>query len=65
MWSQQTLWDKEREYLKEKINELARNSKNKIWGFHSSDYAECRLLGCDILWLLYEWRHIPEDDILQ
>jgi hypothetical protein len=22
----------------------------KIWGFHSGDYEECRLLGCDAVW---------------
>jgi hypothetical protein len=23
----------------------------KVWGFHSSDYEECRLVGCDTMWL--------------
>jgi hypothetical protein len=25
---------------------------SKIWGFHSDDYEECRLLGCDAVWLM-------------
>jgi hypothetical protein len=24
----------------------------QIWGFHSSDYEECHLLGCYAMWLL-------------
>jgi hypothetical protein len=26
----------------------------EIWGFHGGDYEECRLLGCDAVWPLYE-----------
>jgi hypothetical protein len=29
-------------------------AKSKIWGFHSGDYEEWRLLGCYAVWLLYE-----------
>jgi hypothetical protein len=59
-------------------------SKNKqtpfeISGFHDGDYEECRLLGCDAVYLLMEAiylfetpllprttrRYIPEDGTLQ
>jgi hypothetical protein len=30
-----------------------------IWGFRVSDYDECRLLGCEVEWFLYESRN-PE-----
>jgi hypothetical protein len=26
----------------------------EIWGFHGCDYEECRLMGCNAVWLLYE-----------
>jgi hypothetical protein len=26
--------------------------KSKIWGFHSGDYEECRLLGCGAVYVL-------------
>jgi hypothetical protein len=33
----------------------------KIWGFHGGDYEECRLQGCDAVWLLLS--DISEDHI--
>jgi hypothetical protein len=24
----------------------------KIWGFHNGDYKDCRLVGCDAVWIL-------------
>jgi hypothetical protein len=24
----------------------------RIWGFHGGDYEECRLLECDVVWVL-------------
>jgi hypothetical protein len=44
----------------------------KIWGFHGGDYEERHVLGCYVLWLLYETtvltrvtrRNLQEDAIL-
>jgi hypothetical protein len=31
-----------------------KHTQCKIWGFHGSYYEECRLLGCDAVWPLWE-----------
>jgi hypothetical protein len=38
-------------------NQFAGNTLTcRIWGFHGSGYEECRLLGCDAVWVIVTWR---------
>jgi hypothetical protein len=34
------------------VTEPSRLMLCNLWGFHSGDYEECRLLGCDAMWPL-------------
>jgi hypothetical protein len=41
-----------KEYIKKECYELSIKLRKMTWGFHSRNYEECRLLGCDAAWLL-------------
>jgi hypothetical protein len=49
-------WDIETQFVRDKkhITSPLRSLLMlcKIWGFQGCDYEECRLLGCDAVWLL-------------